>query len=254
MRDIRIIARLDLKNGSLIKGVKMEGWRKVGDPASYAADYASQGIDELLIIDVVASLYGRNTSVELLKKIAREIFVPITSGGGIRTKADAEIILSSGADKITLNTAATTDPKVIEDIAYAFGSQATVVAIEAQRNRDGSYTVLTDNGRNNTSLDAYAWAKEVQERGAGEILITSIDRDGTGAGLDLELIAGLCDVVSIPVIAGGGIGHQSDIEDFTHKTNADAFTIASAIHWKKLSIGEIRSTLLANGVKCRAIN
>ena len=253
-RNIRVIARLDLKNGSLIKGVKMEGWRKVGDPAYYAAEYASQGIDELLIVDVVASLYGQNTSVKVLKNIAKQIFIPITAGGGVRTKADAEVLLSSGADKITLNTAATINPEIITEIAHSFGSQATVVAIEAQRNPDGSYQVLTDNGRNNTMLDAYAWAKEAEERGAGEILITSIDRDGTGSGLDLDLIAGLCDAVSIPVIAGGGVGHASDIEDFTHKTPADALTVASAIHWKKISIEEIRSTLFSNGIKCRAIN
>jgi len=250
-RNIRVVARLDIKNGWLIKGVNMEGWRKVGDPAQFARCYEESSIDEILVVDVVASLYGRNTAVQTLNKIAKDIFIPITAGGGVRKIDDAAILLGNGADKITINSAATENPQLITQIANKYGSQATVVAIELQKNSHQEYYAHTDNGRNITSREAVAWAKEAESRGAGELLIMSIDRDGRQGGFDVSIIKRICDSVKIPVIAGGGLGLTSHISQLIKETSVDGIAIASALHWNKLSIQEIKACLNDHGIISR---
>lgn len=182
MRNLRLIARLDVKKEWLIKGVQMEGWRKVGDPAEHAERYAAEGADELLFMDVVASLYDRNNLHDIVERVASRVFVPLTVGGGIRSAEDAGALLARGADKVAINTAATHEPAILTEISDRYGAQATVLSIEAIRHSLGRWEAMTDNGRNTTGRDVLDWAVEAEERGAGEIVLTSIDRDGGGAG------------------------------------------------------------------------
>lgn len=245
MRNLRIIPRLDVKMEWLIKGVQMEGWRKVGDPAEYAKAYADAGADELLFMDVVASLYERNSLHNIVRKVASAVFVPMTVGGGIRTVEDVIMLLACGADKVALNTAVTRHPELITEVSNRFGAQATVVSIEAIKNR-GSWLAMTDNGRNHTGRDVIAWAKEAEERGAGEIIITSIDRDGLGAGYDLDLVRLVTEQVTIPVVSGGGFGKADHLNDLITQTQASAFSVAQALHWKKLDMADLRDTLATN--------
>lgn len=245
MRNLRIIPRLDVKMEWLIKGVQMEGWRKVGDPAEYAKTYADAGADELLFMDVVASLYERNSLHDIVRKVASAVFVPMTVGGGIRTIEDVSMMLACGADKVALNTAVTRHPELITEVSNRFGAQATVVSIEAIKDR-GSWLAMTDNGRNHTGRDVIAWAKEAEERGAGEIIITSIDRDGLGTGYDLDLVRLVTEQVTIPVVSGGGFGKTEHLNDLITQTQASAVSVAQALHWKKLDMADLRDTLAAN--------
>lgn len=242
-RNLRLIARLDVKQEWLIKGVQMEGWRKVGDPAAAAASYSVDGADELILMDIVASLYGRNNLSNIVESVASEVFIPLTVGGGIRSTSDVGEMLARGADKIAINTAATRNPKLITEIADAYGSQATVVSIEAIRTSAGHWEAMTDNGRNPTGLEVVDWARQAEQHGAGEILLTSIDRDGSGQGFDLELIQRVCAAVSVPVIASGGLGQVDQLGDLITQTDASAAAVASAAHWKKLSFGDLREGL-----------
>lgn len=253
MRNLRIIARLDVKMNWLIKGVQMEGWRKVGDPAEFAERYAREGVDELLFMDVVASLYQRNNLHDIVEHVASKVFIPMTIGGGIRTAEDVKSLLDRGADKVAVNTAATQRPELLTEISDRYGAQATVLSIEAIGNGRGSWQAMTDNGRNHTGRDVVQWAKEAQERGAGEIILTSIDRDGTGKGFDVELIQAVCDVVTIPVVASGGLGARSDLLDLVGATEASAAASAGALHWGKTSVAELRGAQAEAGCYVRPV-
>lgn len=245
MRNIRLIARLDVKKDWLIKGVQMEGWRKVGDPADYARRYADAGADELLFMDVVASLYERNNLHDIVQRVASEVFIPLTVGGGVRSADDVSALLSRGADKVALNTAATRNPALITEISDKFGSQATVISIEAIRRGPMQWEAMTDNGRNRTGLDAVEWAVEVERRGAGEIILTSIDNEGAGAGYDLDLVRAVSSRVTIPVVACGGLGETRHLTELIESTQASAAATAQAVHWNKLTFGDLRETLAA---------
>lgn len=240
MKSFRIIPRLDIKQGCLIKGVQMEGWRKVGDPQSFAKRYYETGADEILLIDVVASLYGRNSLHELIEKVCSDIFIPVTVGGGIRTTNDAYSVFACGADKISLNTAAIANPEFITELAKTFGSQAVVISVTVGI-VNGAYQVLTDNGRNLTNLDPITWVKQAETLGAGEVLLSNIVSDGTGKGFDLELIKNVCDAVSIPVVTGGGFGENAHMQDLTAQTDVSGMTVAQALHWDKTTIPDIKS-------------
>lgn len=252
MKNFRLIARLDVKMKSLIKGVHMEGWRKVGDPRAFAAKYAAEGADELMFTDVVASLYERNSLQDIVRAVASEVFVPMTIGGGVRSLGDVSELLACGADKIALNTAATRTPELITEISTTFGSQACVVAIETIRH-DGEWLVMTDNGRNHTGRKALEWAREATERGAGEVILTAIHKEGVGKGMDLDLIAQVCDLVSVPVVAGGGLGTTRHLEDLLQQTNASAVAVAQALHWNHLGFSDLRATLDSNSYFTRPI-
>ncbi|MGV1914724.1 imidazole glycerol phosphate synthase cyclase subunit [uncultured Agrobacterium sp.] len=241
MRNFRIVARLDVKVKSLIKGVQMEGWRKVGEPAEFAARYALEGADELMFFDVVASLYERNSLQETVRRVAAQTFIPMTVGGGVRSLEDVRELLACGADKVAINTAATRNPQLITQASNTFGSQAVVISIETNL-INGQWLVMTDNGRNHTGLQAVDWAREAEARGAGEIVLTAIHKEGLGQGLDIELAKGVCDAVSIPVVVGGGLGKADHLSELLTKTSASAVSVAQALHWNKTTLAELRNT------------
>jgi len=204
--NVRIIPRLDIKGPNLVKGIHLEGLRVLGKPERFARYYYEQGADELLYMDVVASLYQRNSLLEIVSRTSREVFIPLTVGGGLRTLDDVRAVLRAGADKVSLNTAVIREPELIRQASRCFGSSTIVVSIEAIKKGDGSYEAYTDNGRERTSIDAFKWALQAAELGAGEIIVTSVDREGTGKGFDLELTRRIAESVPIPVIACGGAG------------------------------------------------
>lgn len=228
---MRIIPRLDIKGPNLVKGVQFEGLRVLGKPEHFAKYYYETGADELLYIDAVASLYGRNSLLEIVEKTSKEIFIPLTVGGGLRSIDDIRAVLRAGADKVAINTAAIRRPQLISEAARAFGSSTIIVSIEVIKKRDGNYEAYADYGRESTGIDAFEWAEQAAELGAGELLVTSINRDGTGSGFDLELIRGIADSVSIPVIACGGAGIVEHIYDVIETGRADAVGIASVLHY-----------------------
>jgi cyclase len=253
MRNFRLIARLDVKMKNLIKGVQMEGWRKVGGPAEFARRYVAEGVDELMFTDVVASLYERNSLHDIVRAVAAEAFVPMTIGGGVRTLADVSELLSCGADKVALNTAATRDPALITEICSTFGSQACVIAIETIFH-EGDWLVMTDNGRNHTGRKALDWAREITDRGAGEIVLTAIHKEGLGMGMDLDLIGKVCENVTVPVVAGGGIGTVDHLADLVDGTSASGVAVAQALHWNKLTVADLRGTLQNHGCFVRPLD
>jgi len=228
---VRIIARLDIKGPNLVKGIHLEGLRVLGKPEDFARHYYSQGADELLYMDVVASLYQRNSLLDTISKTASETFIPLTVGGGIRTIEDIRRALRAGADKVSLNTAAINNPDLIKEAAYRFGSSTIVVSIEAIKIEEGVYEAYTDNGRESTGVDAFEWAVRAAELGAGEILITSIDQEGTGEGFDTVLTRKIAESVGIPVIACGGAGHLDHVSQVVLDGKADAVCIASMLHY-----------------------
>lgn len=230
MKNVRVIPRLDIKGPNLVKGIHLEGLRVLGKPEDFAQFYYENGADELMFMDVVASLYERNSLHDIITKTAKKIFIPLTVGGGIRTIDDIKNVLRAGADKVSLNTAAINNPNIIREASLKFGSSTIVVTIEVIKSNDGKYQAYTDNGREYTGIDALEWAKKVEELGAGEIVLTSVDREGTGNGYDLELINLVASSVSIPVIAHGGPGKLSDISDAVNN-NADAVAISSILHY-----------------------
>ena len=242
MKNIRLIPRLDIKKEWLIKGIQMEGWRKVGSPIEFAKKYAEEGADELLLLDVVASLYERNSLHNIVEQIARDVFIPMTIGGGVRSLENVHDLMACGADKIAINTAATKEHSIISKLADRFGSQAVVVNIEAKK-YENSWLAMTDNGRNHTGLDVINWAIEAQQRGAGELIITSIDNDGTSKGLDIDLIKGVCEAVSIPVIATGGLGSLEHFRTVQNEADISGLGIASALHWERLTLENLRGSL-----------
>ena len=231
MKTIRIIPRLDIKGPNLVKGIHLEGLRVLGRPNDFAKYYYENGADELLYQDVVASLYERNSLNNLISEAANHIFIPITVGGGLRTVDDIRKVLRSGADKVSLNTAAINNPNIIKEASRAFGSSTIVVAIEAIKQTDGTYLAYTDNGREHTGVEVLGWAKKVEELGAGELIITSVDNEGTGEGFDVELIRMISETVNIPVIAHGGAGSPEHIVKVIKEGKADAVSIASIIHY-----------------------
>ena len=279
--NVRLIPRLDIKGPNLVKGIHLEGLRVLGKPERFARWYYEQGADELLYMDVVASLYQRNSLLDIVRRTSREIFIPLTVGGGLRTLDDIREVLRAGADKVALNTAAINRPELVREAAECFGSSTIVVSIEAIRKPDGRYEAYTDNGREMTGVDAYEWAVRAAELGAGEIMVTSIDREGTGKGFDLELTRRIAEAVSIPVIACGGAGTIDHVRDVIVNGRADAVCLASILHYsaagrfggtdavagegnteylknprgfskiQDASLPEIKDRLLRQGISCR---
>ncbi len=234
----RIIPRLDIKGPNLVKGIHFEGLRVLGKPWDFAFKYYKEGADELLYMDVVASLYERNSFLDIVDATAKKIFVPFTVGGGIRTIEDIKKLLRRGADKVAINTAAVRNPCFISEAANIFGSQCIVVSIEAKRGPHGTYEAMTDYGRERSEKDVFLWAKEAVELGAGELLITSVDRDGTGNGFDLELIRKIATSVSVPVIAAGGAGSAEHVLQVIKEGRADAVASASIFHYLEYQCDE----------------
>lgn len=249
--NIRLIARLDIKGPNLIKGIHLEGLRVIGSPGEYALRYYNQGVDELIYMDCVASLYGRNHLGEIVSSAAKNIFVPMTVGGGIRSVDDATQILRAGADKVAANTAAVANPGLISAIARRFGSQCMVLSIEAKQVGSGRWEVYTDNGRERTGLDVIEWAKRGVAMGAGEVLLTSVDREGTRKGFDIALVKAVTAEVSVPVIASGGMGKPDDLLDVVCEGGADAVAMADILHYRRADIGQIRAVAEAAGLEVR---
>ena len=231
---VRVIARLDIKGPNMVKGVHLEGLRVLGSPELFAQTYYQEGIDELVYMDVVASLYQRNSLVDFVRRTAHDLFIPLTVGGGLRSLEDIRQVLVAGADKVSLNTAAIARPDFVREAARKFGSSTVVVSIEAIRMPNGHYEAYTDNGRERTGVDALEWTRRAAELGAGEILLTSIDREGTGKGFDLELIRQAARSVTIPVVACGGAGALEHIRDVVLDGAADAVCVASMLHYDLL--------------------
>lgn len=251
MNKTRVIPRLDVKGPDVVKGVHLEGLRIVGDPREMAAEYYRSGADEVIYIDSVASLYRRSNLVEIVDEATEELFIPITVGGGIRTLDDIRELLSVGADKVAINTAAINRPEFITEAANRFGSQCIVGSIDAKQMPDGTYECFVENGRERTGTDVIEWAQQLEELGAGEILITSIDNEGTQDGYDLNLIRNVTERVSIPVIASGGAGSAADVVDCIEQCRADGVAVASLFHYDELSIDELKSKLAAADITVR---
>jgi cyclase len=228
---VRIIPRLEIKGPNLVKGVHLEGLRVLGSPEQFARYYYEQGADELLYVDVVASLYQRNSLLDIVERTSRESFIPLAVGGGLRSIDDIRKALRAGADKVSLNTAAIRNPELIREAAIRFGSSTIVVSIEAKKRLDGTYEAYIDTGRERTGVDVLEWAQRVAELGAGEIILISIDREGTGKGFDLDLTRRIADLVPIPVIAGGGAGCMQDVGGVLEAGRADAVTLSSVLHY-----------------------
>ena len=248
----RIIPCLDCKNGRVVKGTNFVDLRDAGDPVEVASMYDKSGADELVFLDITASSDGRNTTVDLVRKVAEKVFIPFTVGGGIRTIDDFKVLLREGADKISINSAAIMNPGLISDAADKFGSQCVVVAIDAKRSEDGSHwTIYKNGGRVDMGIDAVEWAMQAEKNGAGEILLTSMDCDGTKAGYDIELTRTVSDNVNIPVIASGGAGKLEHFKEAFTEGNADAVLAASLFHYKELEINEVKKYLREEGISVR---
>lgn len=253
LANLRLIARLDVKNGRLIKGVHLEGLRKVGDPRTFAQRYYQEGIDEIIYMDVVASLYGRNSLTDIVRHTTENVFIPITVGGGIRSIEDAFKLLRAGADKVAVNTAAIQSPELISQLADHFGSQCVVLSIAAKRQGKGQWEAYTDGGREHTDLSVVEWAKRGQDLGAGEILLTSVDQEGTQKGFDVELVHAISTSVSIPVIASGGLGTLDHFAEVVGDGHADGVAMAHVLHYEKISLAEIRNRAKTEGCIVRGI-
>lgn len=251
MKKVRIIPRLEIKSRHVIKGIRMEGLRQVGLPEEMCIHYFDQGADEIFFVDTVASLYGRNHLADLVSMASERIFVPLGVGGGIRCVEDFHALLCAGADKITLNTQAITTPELITKAANVFGSQCVIVSIQAKRQNQDYWEAYTLNGRERVEVDALAWAKEAESRGAGEILLTSIDRDGTKKGMDIELIQNISAAVKIPVIAAGGVGSVQHIIEAVNQGGANAVALSNILHFGIKTIRDIKRELLENDIQVR---
>ena len=246
----RIIACMDVRDGQVVKGVQFQELRHAGDPAALARRYNVEGIDEVVVLDITATLESRRTLARTVSAVAREIFLPLTVGGGIRAEDDAAAVVDAGADKVSLNTAALRSPSLITTLARRFGSQAVIVAIDAKR-RDDGFGVFVRSGTTDAARDAVEWAREAQDRGAGEILLTSMDRDGTRAGFDCELTAAVSDAVDIPVIASGGAGGLEHFLDVFTRGHADAALAASIFHYADTGVADLKRYLNAQGIPIR---
>lgn len=254
MHTKRIIPCLDVKNGRVVKGVNFINFKDAGDPAEVGAAYDKSGADELVFLDITASSDARNTAVEMVRRVAEKVFIPFTVGGGIRTVEDFKAILREGADKVSVNSAAIMNPSLISEAADKFGSQCVVVAIDAKRRAEGDgFTIYKNGGRVDMGIDAVEWAMKAEKLGAGEILLTSMDGDGTKAGYDLELTRAVAENVSIPVIASGGAGKPEHFYEVLTDAGAEAVLAASLFHYKELEIGQVKEYLHGRGVSVRRI-
>lgn len=251
-RPLRLIARLDIKGENLIKGVHLEGLRVIGNPQEYARRYYEQGADELIYMDIVASLYGRSSLLEIVRRTARDVFVPLTVGGGVRSIDDVTKLLRAGADKVAINTAAVHRPELIKEVAQKFGSQCMVLSIEAKRHGENYWEIYTDCGREKSGLDAIGWIKRGIELGAGEVLLTSIDQEGTRKGFDLQLLQAVEAISTIPVIVSGGYGEAKHLRDAIN-CGADAVACADALHYERTTFSELRGIAGEMSVKVRMV-
>lgn len=247
----RIIPCLDVDHGRVVKGVNFVDIQDVGDPVECAALYDRQGADEVVFLDITATSDGRETMADVVRRTAKRLFVPLTVGGGIRTLDDFKEILRAGADKVSVNSAAVRDPEIIARAADRFGNQCVVVAIDARRSDNGAFEVVINGGRVKTGLDALEWAEKAERLGCGEILLTSMDADGTKNGFDLELTQAVCERVHIPVIASGGCGKLEDFSEVFEQTGADAALAASLFHYRELTIGQVKEHLRARHIPVR---
>jgi cyclase len=253
MQNVRLIARLDIKGPNLIKGIHLEGLRVIGDPQEFARRYYEQGVDELIYIDIVASLYGRSKLTEIVRRAAHDVFVPMTVGGGIRDVDDVRDLLRAGADKVAINTAAVRRPELVTEVSRRFGAQCMVLSIEAKQQSPGRWEVYTDCGRERTGVDAVAWAQRGVELGAGEILVTSIDREGTRKGFDVALTRAVAEAVQVPVIASGGYGAPEHLIDVVQRGKADGVACADALHYGRTDIPALRTRALDAGLNVRKV-
>ncbi|NBY13408.1 MAG: imidazole glycerol phosphate synthase subunit HisF [Betaproteobacteria bacterium] len=253
MSNLRIIPRLDIKGPNLIKGVQLEGLRVMGDPQEFAIRYYEAGADELVYMDIVASLYGRNNLSDIIRRAADRVFIPITAGGGIRSVDDARHILRSGADKVAINTAAVARPDLITEVSRRFGSQAMVLSIEAKQVAPGKWEAYTDNGRERTGLDVLEWICRGVDLGAGEILLTSVDREGTRKGFDIDLVRQVSAAVPVPVIASGGMGGIEHFIEAATAGCADAVSMADVLHYNRIPLEAIRDAGRQAGLAVRSI-
>ena len=248
----RIIPCLDVRDGKVVKGINFVGIKEVGDPVECAAEYDRQGADEIVFLDITASNEGRGTMLDVVRRTAQKVFVPLTVGGGIRTIEDFRDTLRAVADKVSVNSAAVKNPQLIKEAADIFGCQCVVVAIDAKKCEDGHYTVVINGGRIDMGIDAVEWAKKAEELGAGEILLTSMDTDGVKGGFDLDMLNAVCSVVKIPVIASGGCGKLEHFTEVFEKTNASAALAASLFHYKELTVGQVKRELARHDIPVRA--
>jgi cyclase len=252
MSTARVIARLDVKGPNLVKGIHLEGLRVMGDPQAFARRYYAEGADEILYVDIVASLYGRNNILEVVRRTAAAVFVPMTVAGGLRRVEDVRDALRSGADKVAINTAAVARPELIREVSEAFGRQCLVLSVQTKKIGPDRWEAYTDNGRERTGLDALEWAARGVELGAGELLVTSVDREGTQKGMDLEFLAQITARVDVPVIAGGGAGTPEHAARAITAAGADAVAVASMLHYGKHTVGEIKARLAQADVPVRS--
>lgn len=251
-KKVRLIARLDVKGQNLVKGIQYEGLRKLGDPNAFARRYYEQGIDEILYLDTVASLYGRNNLSDIVRRTVEEVYIPVCVGGGLRSVADVRQALAAGADKVAVNTAALKRPELITEIATAFGSQCMVLSVQAKRSRTwpGKWEAYYDNGRAHSGYDAVEWAKRGVALGAGEVLLTSVDAEGLQRGMDLDLVRAVAGAVDVPVICAGGAGSGADLAAAA-LAGADAVACASVLHYGKETVAQLKQELQDGGVEVR---
>ena len=248
---VRIIPCLDVHAGRVVKGVRFEELRDAGDPVAIAAAYEKQGADELVFLDITASSDGRKTMIDVVERTADEVFMPLTVGGGLRSVEDIRTMLHAGADKVSLNTSAVKDPELVRSASKAFGNQCIVVAIDAKRVAPGKWEVFTHGGRNSTGIDVIQWARQMREFGAGELLLTSMDADGTQAGYDIPLTRAVCDAVDIPVIASGGAGNLNHLTDVLRDGHASAVLAASIFHFGTYTVRQAKEHLKSAGLPVR---
>jgi len=247
---VRVIPCLDVDEGRVVKGVRFADLRDAGDPVELAGRYAEQGADELVFLDITASSSGRDTTYDVVRRTAEQVFIPLTVGGGVRSVADVDTLLRAGADKVSLNTAAIARPRLLTEAAERFGSQCVVLSLDARRTRGGGFEVTTHGGRHGTDVDAVAWAAEAADRGVGEVLLNAMDADGTTRGYDLELIRAVRAAVRVPVIASGGAGRLADFAPAV-AAGADAVLAASVFHFGTLTVGQVKDALKAAGYPVR---
>lgn len=252
----RIIPCLDVKDGRVVKGTNFEGLRDMADPVDMARFYNDSGADELVFYDITASYEGRGVFLDVVRETAKQVFIPLTVGGGIASVEDMRAALRAGADKISVNSAAVKNPELIRQGADLFGSQCIVLGVDAKKRENGGYDVFVKGGRENTGIDLIEWVKKAEALGAGEICLNSMDADGTREGFDLPMLRAVCGAVRIPVIASGGCGKLEDFSEVFHKTDADAALAASLFHFRELTVGEVKTHLAAAGIpvrKCREV-